>query len=199
MEPRTSSRTGISHPRKARPAGSQSDDLIEPDDVPGLESDSTESIGEASAPSRRGHRLEVQEPQSNGIVAKMKERAATQLTTQKDRATEGLGTLAQAVRHTTERLRDEQHDTVAAYVERAAEQLERLSNNLRGKDVNELLQDAQRFARRRPALFIGGSFAVGLLAARFLKSSRENETRDYAWPESPIGADTQASDLPGAY
>jgi HPt (histidine-containing phosphotransfer) domain-containing protein len=199
MESRTSSRTGISHPRKARPAGSRLDDPIEPNDVPSLQSDCTESIGEASAPSRREQRLEGQEPQSIGIVGKMKERAATQLTTQKDRATEGLGMLAHAVRHTTERLRDEQHETVATYVERAAEQLERLSSNLRGKDVSELLQDAQRLARRQPALFIGGSFAIGLLAARFLKSSREAETRDYAWTESLDNAEPQVSDLPGAY
>jgi hypothetical protein len=84
----------------------------------------------------------------------------------------------QAVRHSSERLRENQQETVAEYVEKAAAQLERFSENLREKDVSELLQDAQRLARRQPALFIGGSFAVGLLAARFLKSSRER-TGDY--------------------
>jgi deferrochelatase/peroxidase EfeB len=116
----------------------------------------------------------------------MKDGAASQLTTQKDRATEGLGTLAHAVRQTTERLRDEQHGTIAEYAERAAEQLERFSDNLRQKDVSELLRDAQRFARRQPALFIGGSFVAGLLIARFLKSSRESSV-------------TTTSALPGAY
>jgi hypothetical protein len=115
---------------------------------------------------------------SSGIAGKVKERATAQLTTQKDRATDGLGTVASAVRQTGQHLREQQNETVAQYVEKAAEQLERLSNNLREKDVNELLHDAQRLARRQPALFIGGSFAVGLLAARFLKSSRA-EGRDY--------------------
>jgi hypothetical protein len=198
MEPRISSRTGSSRVRKARQAGPASEDRIGPDEDPGSQSDTTESVGEF-APSSRAQRFEAaHESRSSGIISRMKERVTTQLTTQKDRVTGGLGTLAQAVRQTTERLRDEDHDSVAEYVERAAEQLERLSNNLRDKDVNELLQDAQRLARRRPALFIGGSFAVGLIAARFLKSSRENETQDYA-PESLNGADMQASDLPGAY
>jgi hypothetical protein len=183
MEPRTSSRTGTSRTHNAR-AGQQPD--------------TTETTDETSAPLRREQPSELQTRQPIGIVNKMKESATTQLTTQKDRATEGIGTLAQAVRQTTERLRDDRHETVAAYVERAAEQLERLSSNLRGKDVNELLQDAQRLARRRPALFIGGSFAVGLLAARFLKSSPSSETRNHAWTESP-GTDTHTSDLPGAY
>lgn len=129
---------------------------------------------------------------SSGIAGKVKERATAQLTTQKDRATDGLGSVVSAVRQTGQHLRDQQNETVAQYVEKAAEQLERFSNNLREKDVNELLQDAQRLARRQPALFIGGSFAVGLLAARFLKSSRPGE-RDYA------GGGRDYYTAPGAY
>jgi hypothetical protein len=198
MDPRISSRTGSSRMRKAREAGPASENFIGPDEHPGSPSDTIESVGEF-APSSRLQRFEgAEESRPSGIVSRMKERATTQLTTQKDRATDGLGTLAQAVRQTTERLREEQHESVAEYVERAAEQLERLSNNLRERDVNELLRDAQRLARRRPALFIGGSFAVGLIAARFFKSSRATDTQDYA-PESLDGADMQASDLPGAY
>jgi hypothetical protein len=37
--------------------------------------------------------------------------------------------------------------------------------------VRELIEDAQRFARRQPAVFLGLSFGLGLLGARFLKSS----------------------------
>jgi len=37
--------------------------------------------------------------------------------------------------------------------------------------MDQMLRDARNLARRQPALFIGGSFAVGLLAARFVKSS----------------------------
>lgn len=117
---------------------------------------------------------------SSGIAGKVRERATAQLNTQKDRATDGLGLIAQAVRQTTGKLREDQQDTIAQYVEKAADQIERLSNSLREKDVSELLQDAQRFARRQPALFIGGSFAAGLLAARFLKSSTdERRSSDY--------------------
>ena len=50
------------------------------------------------------------------------------------------------------------------------------SERLKNKDVTELLNDAQRLARRQPALFVGGAFALGLLGARFLKSSRRRTT-----------------------
>jgi hypothetical protein len=106
-----------------------------------------------------------------GIVERVKDRASSQLNTQKDRATDGLGSVAQAVRQTTSQLRDQQHDTVAGYVEQAADQLERFSTRLKDKDINELVRDAQDLARRQPALFIGSAFAAGLIGARFLKSS----------------------------
>lgn len=116
---------------------------------------------------------------STGIVDRVKERATAQLSTQKDKATEGLGTVASAVRQTTQSLRDQHHDTVAGYVEQAADQIERFSQRLKNKDVTELLDDAQLLARRQPALFIGGAFALGLVGARFLKSSSTRDEYEY--------------------
>jgi hypothetical protein len=110
-----------------------------------------------------------------GLMERVRQGATTQLGTQKDRATDGIGTVAQAVRKTTQHLRDQQHDTIARYVDEAATQLERFSQRLRDKDVRELLDDAQDFARRRPAVFIGSAFALGVLGARFLKSSRDRQ------------------------
>ena len=119
--------------------------------------------------------MDQQNNQSSGtgLMDRVRQGANTQLSTQKNRATDGIGNVAQAVRQTTQHLREQQHDTIARYVEQAADQLERMSDRLRQKDVGQLLQDAQQFARRRPAVFIGSAFAVGLLGARFLKSSRE--------------------------
>jgi hypothetical protein len=108
-----------------------------------------------------------------GLMDKVREGASTQLSTQKDRAVDGIGTVAQAVRQTTQQLRDQHHETIAQYVDQAANQLEQLSNRLREKDIGEFLRDAQQFAKRRPAIFIGSAFAAGLLGARFFKSSRE--------------------------
>lgn len=122
----------------------------------------------------------------NGIVDRVRERATAQLSSQKDRATDGLGSVASAVRQTTQTLREQHHDTVAHYVERAADQIERFSQRLKQKDVTELLGDAQRMARRQPALFVGGAFAIGLVGARFLKSSSPHSYRDdHTYHESP--------------
>jgi ElaB/YqjD/DUF883 family membrane-anchored ribosome-binding protein len=113
----------------------------------------------------------------NGIVGRIRDTAAAQLNSQKDKATEGLGTVASAVRESTQNLRSQQHDVAARYVEQAADQIERFSARLREKDITELLSDAQQLARRRPALFIGAAFAIGLMGARFLKSSAQDTDR----------------------
>jgi hypothetical protein len=117
-------------------------------------------------------------PGGAGLIDKVKDGAVSQLNTQKDRTTDGIGSVASAVRQSTRQLRDQQHDTIAEYVEQAAAQLERFSNTLKEKNVGELLEEAQRFARRNPALFVGGAFAVGLLSARFFKSSGDRSRND---------------------
>ena len=128
-----------------------------------------------SSPSAAGRTESTQEA---GIADKVRERAAAQLNTQKDRATDGIGSVAQVARETTQHLRERQHETIAGYVEQAADQLDRFSRNLKNKDVRELVEDAQRLARRQPALFVGGAFALGLAGARFFKSSPSHERYD---------------------
>jgi hypothetical protein len=141
------------------------------------------------------------------LIENVKQRATAQLDSQKGRATDSITSIANAVRGSTSKLRDEQHDVLAQYVETFADQLERFSTNLRGKDMNELLDDARDFARRQPALFVGGSFALGLLAGRFLKSSgrttsgqsfsgrNDSEESDYSesYPRSTDGGFTSTA------
>ena len=107
---------------------------------------------------------------THGFVDRVREQAGAQLATHKDSATEGMGTIAQAVRRTTAELRETKHETMAEYVEQAAVRLERWSEQLKHKDIGELLREAQNLARRQPVAFVGSAFALGLFGARFLKS-----------------------------
>lgn len=108
------------------------------------------------------------------VVDRVRDRAASQLSAQKGRATDSLDNLAQAARRSTQALRDSQQDAVAQYVERAADHIERFSTRLREQDASDVVQHVQQFARRQPALFIGATFALGMVAVRFLKSSARN-------------------------
>jgi hypothetical protein len=139
------------------------------------------------------------------LIDNVKQRATAQLDSQKGRATDSISSIADAVRSSTSHLREEQHDVLAQYVDTFADQLERFSNNLRGKDVNELLDGVRDFARRQPALFVAGSLAAGLLAARFLKSSgptgngrSHDDQRDYSGSRQPGTEGASSSNKPSA-
>ena len=114
--------------------------------------------------------------QKHGFVDRVREQAGAQLATHKDSATEGMGTIAQAVRRTTEDLREAKHETMAEYVEQAAVRLEQWSEQLKDKDIGELLRDAHNLARRQPVAFVGSAFVIGLLGARFFKSRPQHHT-----------------------
>lgn len=104
------------------------------------------------------------------------EQATTHVESQKDRAVASLGSVAGALRQAGQHLRDNQQAPVAQIADKAADRVEQFTQQLHGKDVQELLRDVENYARRQPALFLGGAFALGLLAARFLKSSGQRES-----------------------
>jgi len=86
----------------------------------------------------------------------------------KGRAVAGLGDVAGVLRRTGD---DSGNATVQSYVTRAADGIEQVSDYFEKKQLGDMVSDVERFARREPGLFLGGAFALGLLAARFLKSS----------------------------
>jgi hypothetical protein len=111
------------------------------------------------------------------VASQAKEQATSRVAQQKDRAAEGLGSLAQALRHTSQELRSQDQMGITDYVESAAERVENFSNYLRDRDIGEMVNEVERFARRQPALFLGGAFVLGLIGARFLKSSSQQGMR----------------------
>jgi hypothetical protein len=135
-----------------------------------------------------------------GIMSRVKQSATKQLAAQKDRAADGVGSVTQALRQSTQHLRDEKHDTIARYVEQAADQIDSWCNRVREKDVTEVLDDIQGLARRQPAVFIGSAFAIGLLGARFLKSSTDNASngRERQMSRSQYGGRTAISEAADA-
>ena len=106
-------------------------------------------------------------------------KVVTGINSQKTKAAESLSTVAQALRESGDQLRSQDPSTsVHQLVSTAADQVERLSGYMRSKSVSDMVGEIEQFARRQPAAFIGGALLLGLLGARFLKSSsRAEQTR----------------------
>ena len=107
----------------------------------------------------------------NDTLGQAKQQVASRFDEQKSQAADRLSNVANALRQTGENLESQHEDTFGQYARAAADQLEQFSNTLQNKNMNELLNEVQGFARRQPELFIAGSLAAGFLLGRFLKSS----------------------------
>jgi hypothetical protein len=106
---------------------------------------------------------------ADDLMQRGRQQATSQLNDQKMRLAEGLDGLARAIRQMSQDLQGEQA-MLASYADQGAVQVDHFARYLQEHDVNEMIGDVERYARQRPALFIGGAFALGLIAARFLKS-----------------------------
>lgn len=129
-----------------------------------------------SAPSQAKQQLHEVTQQAKDAAGNLADQARTQvksqLTNQKERAAESLGGVAEALRATGDQLNQrEQPVPVGRYAEQAADMVEQMAGYLRSKDIDQIVGQAEDLARQRPAVFLGAAFAIGFMAARFLKST----------------------------
>jgi hypothetical protein len=111
--------------------------------------------------------------QASQLMDKAQAQAKSRLTTQKHQATQGLQSLAQTLDQTSQQLQQQDQESLAQYATKAGEQMEQLAQYLQQRDINELMDESQDYARRHPISFLAGAFALGFTAARFLKSSSQ--------------------------
>lgn len=115
----------------------------------------------------------AQQAQSSAtnLTGQAKQQITTQLRSQKDRVSTGIDSMAGVIRQASQQLEQQGSAPVADYANKAADQVERVSQYLSSKDISELQADAAQFARSQPVAFLAGAFALGWLGARFFKSS----------------------------
>ncbi|HYP42037.1 MAG TPA: hypothetical protein VEX13_16905 [Chloroflexia bacterium] len=138
------------------------------------------------------------------VVDQVRGTAESQLTSQKDRAAETAGTVAQAIRSAGEQLKGQDQSGFAQYADMAAERVEQFSNYLQSRDLREIVVEVEHFARRQPILFLAGAFTLGVLGARFLKSSGQQAqqgsfTGTGDWSQGTSGSDYWREGDAGGY
>ena len=94
---------------------------------------------------------------------------------QKARGVDAIQGFARAITCAAAEL-EGQSPRVAQSVRDAAKKVEGLSENISGRNVDELMKAATELARSQPMLFIGGAVAAGFALSRFLKSSGNGQS-----------------------
>ena len=115
--------------------------------------------------------------QATALWEDARQAARAKVAEQKQSAASTIDDFASALRATGQR--SGRQDSASRLTQSAANELERLSGTLRNKDVDDMLREGQRFARRQPLAFFAAAVAAGFVAVRFLKSSESGgEPRD---------------------
>jgi hypothetical protein len=104
------------------------------------------------------------------VAGQAKSLAESKLHEGKNFAGDQLGAVASALRSTSDVLRSKD-SAITDYVEKAARSIDDVSIYLGTRTLAQLIDDVEGFARREPAVFLGGAFFAGLLGGRFLKAA----------------------------
>jgi phage-related minor tail protein len=134
------------------------------------------------------------EQQVGGLTQKARQQATSRAEAQKNQVATRLTTVADAVDKVGQQLQQQHQDSLAHYVDMTSQQFRTVSDKLQQKDVNQLVHDAEGAIRKQPALVVGGAFALGLLAARFLKSSPPQTQQSQTQQQAPRDAQSHVAD-----
>jgi hypothetical protein len=117
-----------------------------------------------------------------GLAGQAKQQASSLFDERKSMAVNELGGLASALRQAGGNMQESQW--AGHLISSAADRLESVSHAIENRSIDDLKDDVERLARRNPAVFLGGAVAIGLIAARFLKSSGRSMRPIGFYPES---------------
>lgn len=115
--------------------------------------------------------VNVARERSRHFAAAARDRAAHYVDRRKDSAAQSVEDIASSLRDSGQAFED--RPNIKAFMDSAAEGLEHLAEEIRGRTLSELYGDVEDFARRRPTTFAAAAGVAGFMLARLLKSTAE--------------------------
>lgn len=126
--------------------------------------------GRSSTGSTTQQGQNAQDP-TDGLIEKTSSQGKAQLNQYREQAADKVDQFAEGIDKAASQLPDDDVLHVSEHISAMAQGLGRLSDGLREKSADQILRDVGRIARENPALFIGGSIAIGFGIARFARAS----------------------------
>ncbi|MBX9814736.1 MAG: hypothetical protein K2X76_08540 [Sphingomonas sp.] len=108
--------------------------------------------------------------------------------TGKARAGDALGEVARLMEDAAATVEQKLGGQYGQYARSAAQGLGNFSEELKAKDIDELIGDAQEFVRKSPAVAIGIAAALGFVIARVVKAGVDSATEPARDDDAPTGA-----------
>jgi ElaB/YqjD/DUF883 family membrane-anchored ribosome-binding protein len=108
--------------------------------------------------------------EADGVLTKVKSSAIDAANSGKDKASTALDEVSSMVEDVARTLDDKVGAQYGDYARKAADALTGVADSLKSKEVNELLDDARNFVRRKPTIAIGAAAALGFALTRLFKA-----------------------------
>ncbi|MBO9622793.1 MAG: hypothetical protein J7500_08775 [Sphingomonas sp.] len=121
------------------------------------------------AQSRRGTKQTLKD-EAGRLGSQAAERARAYAGEGVERATGALDEVANMMRGAADDVDAKLGEQYGRYARSAADGIAGFAENLRGKDVDELIDQASDFVRKSPAIAVGTAAAIGFVLARLIKS-----------------------------
>ncbi|KJH83001.1 hypothetical protein [Stutzerimonas stutzeri] len=146
---------------------------------------SNSTNGQSTSSASTGHVAEDAKAKARQAADQVKTQGKSQLEGYRETAADELEKVAQSAKAAAEELEGQDRLGLSNYVSSMAQSMVKLSDDLRGKSVDELFQDVNQLARNNPGLFIAGSVALGFGLTRFARASSKRAAQgDYGHRDS---------------
>jgi hypothetical protein len=141
-------------------------------------------VGATGSTTKEGGVVDSAKQMASGLMDQVKDQATTQVQDKKQMMASGLHSVADAFRQMSNELTQRDNGPVAQYAAQLGTSLgnkaDDFSRYMEARDVRDIANEFENFARRKPVAFLGGALLLGLAASRFLKSSRPSSSSRFA-------------------
>lgn len=132
-------------------------------------------------------KAQVAQEKMRETTESMRSRMREQVDQRSTQAGGQVRSTAQALRSTSEQLRQQGQDGPARATERAADQADKVGSWLEQSDGDRILRDVEDFGRRQPMAVAAIGLALGFAASRFLKASSRTRYEQAGLPAAANG------------
>jgi methionine synthase II (cobalamin-independent) len=131
--------------------------------------DKASDIASASADTLKGQASDFVDA-AKDVASQATDKLKEAVSDKKSAGAEYIGSLADTIRRAAREF-DNDFPLAGSYIRKAASQVETVSESIRTGEFNDIVRNAQSFARRQPTAFLGLAALTGFAIVRFLKSS----------------------------
>ena len=118
-----------------------------------------------------GQAIDKSKDTAGQAIDATKQQVMQQLSTQKERAADAIGNFKAPISEISQTFTNHGQPQLSSLSKSLADQIGHVSDYLHTNDFDVITRDAQAYAKANPAIVIGGAFLLGIIAARFFKST----------------------------